>query len=320
MPRAFRRRGQKVLGQARLVSGWSHDIIARLSITSTRTEAGRRWLFDATAAPGWTAAGSQKGSFMTVVTMRELLEAGVHFGHQTRRWNPKMKPFIFQERNGIYIIDLALTVQRLRETYEVVKQLAREGRVILFVGTKKQAQDVVREEAERAGTFFVNQRWLGGTLTNFATIQKRIARLRELENMKLQGDFERLPKKEVAKLADEMNRLERFLGGIKDMHRLPDALFVVDPKKERIAVLEARKLKIPIIAVIDTNCDPDEIDYPIPGNDDAIRAVKLMVGKIADAIIEGKTESESAYDEGAYSGPAQEYVEEGLPTMAEAER
>ncbi len=180
---------------------------------------------------------------MTVVTMRELLEAGVHFGHQTRRWNPKMKPFIFQERNGIYIIDLALTVQRLRETYDVVKQLAREGRVILFVGTKKQAQDVIREEAERAGTFYVNQRWLGGTLTNFATIQKRISRLRKLENMKLQGDFERLPKKEVAKLQDEMNRLERFLGGIKDMHRLPDAIFVVDPKKERIAVLEARKLK-----------------------------------------------------------------------------
>jgi len=209
-------------------------------------------------------------------------------------------------------------VQRLRETYDVVRQLAREGRVILFVGTKKQAQDVVREEAERAGTFFVNQRWLGGTLTNFATIQKRIARLRELENMKLQGDFERLPKKEVAKLADEMSRLERFLGGIKDMHRLPDALFIVDPKKERIAVLEARKLKIPIIAVIDTNCDPDEIDYPIPGNDDAIRAVKLMVGKIADAIIEGRTESESAYDEGAYPGAAEEFVEEGPVTMAEA--
>jgi small subunit ribosomal protein S2 len=255
---------------------------------------------------------------MSVITMRELLEAGVHFGHQTRRWNPKMKPFIFQERNGIYIIDLALTVQRLRETYDVVKQLAREGRVILFVGTKKQAQDVVREEAERAGTFYVNQRWLGGTLTNFATIQKRIARLRELENMKLQGDFERLPKKEVAKLQDEMNRLERFLGGIKDMHRLPDALFIVDPKKERIAVLEARKLKIPIIAVIDTNCDPDEIDYPIPGNDDAIRAVKLMVGKIADAIIEGRTESESAYDQALYETPPQEFEEEAPTTMAEA--
>ncbi len=265
--------------------------------------------------------GPERYTRMTVVSMRELLEAGVHFGHQTRRWNPKMKPYIFQERNGIYIIDLALTVQRLRETYEVVKQLAREGRVILFVGTKKQAQDVVREEAERAGTFYINQRWLGGTLTNFATIQKRIARLRELENMKLQGDFERLPKKEVAKLQDEMNRLERFLGGIKDMHRLPDALFVVDPKKERIAVLEARKLKIPIIAVIDTNCDPDEIDYPIPGNDDAIRAVKLMVGKIADAIIEGRTESESSYEASVYEASPQDYAaEEALTTMAEAGR
>src|SRR5579872_5449406 len=228
--------------------------------------------------------------------MRELLEAGVHFGHQTRRWNPKMKPFIFQERNGIYITDLSKTIVRVRAVYEVVKQLARDGKVILFVGTKKQAQDAVKEEAERAGTFFVNQRWLGGTLTNFATIQKRIARLRELEGMRQQGTFDLLPKKEVSKLTEELDKLERFLGGIKDMHRLPDALFVVDPKKERIAVLEARKLKIPIIAVIDTNCDPDEIDYAIPGNDDAIRAVKLMTSKIADAILEGRTESESAVE------------------------
>ncbi|MBV9103932.1 MAG: 30S ribosomal protein S2, partial [Candidatus Eremiobacteraeota bacterium] len=198
--------------------------------------------------------------------MKALLEAGVHFGHQTRRWNPKMKRYIFQERNGIYIIDLQKTVILLREVYAVVKAMAREGKVILFVGTKKQAQDAVKEEAERAGTFFVNQRWLGGTLTNFATIQKRIARLRELEGMRAQGDFDRLPKKEVAALADELEKLERFLGGIKDMHRLPDAIFIVDPKKERIAVLEARKLKIPIIAVVDTNCDPDEIDYLIPGN------------------------------------------------------
>lgn len=238
---------------------------------------------------------------MSVITMRELLEAGVHFGHQTRRWNPKMKPYIFQERNGIYIIDLALTVQKLRETYELLRQMSRDGKVILFVGTKKQAQDVVRDEAERSGAYFVNQRWLGGTLTNWSTIQKRIARLRELEHMKAQGDFDRLPKKEVAKLQDELNKLERFLGGIKDMPRLPDAVFIVDPKKERIAVLEARKLKIPIIAVIDTNCDPDEITYPIPGNDDAIRAVKLMVSKIANAIIEGRTESESAYDGNVYS-------------------
>ncbi|HZZ65473.1 MAG TPA: 30S ribosomal protein S2 [Candidatus Baltobacteraceae bacterium] len=260
---------------------------------------------------------------MSVISMRALLEAGVHFGHQTRRWNPKMKPYIFQERNGIYIIDLALTVQKLRETYEAVKQMSREGKVVLFVGTKKQAQDVVKEEAERAGTFFINQRWLGGTLTNFSTIQKRISRLRELENMKQQGDFDRLPKKEVAKLTEEMNKLERFLGGIKDMHRLPDAVFIVDPKKEQIAVLEARKLKIPIIAVIDTNCDPDEIDYPIPGNDDAIRAVKLMVSKIADAIIEGKTETESSSDAAAY-GEVPEYEafpeqEETVTTMADAE-
>jgi small subunit ribosomal protein S2 len=236
------------------------------------------------------SAGSQ------VITMRELLEAGVHFGHQTRRWNPKMKPYIFQERNGIYIIDLSKTIARVREVYEVVKGMAATNKVILFVGTKKQAQDAVKEEAERCGTFFVNQRWLGGTLTNFATIQKRIARLRELEGMRQQGTFDLLPKKEVAKLTDELDKLERFLGGIKDMHRLPDALFVVDPKKERIAVLEARKLKIPIIAVVDTNCDPDEVDYLIPGNDDAIRAVKLMVSKIADAIIAGHTEAESSYD------------------------
>jgi small subunit ribosomal protein S2 len=246
------------------------------------------------ALPADGAAGNQ------VITMRELLEAGVHFGHQTRRWNPKMKPYIFQERNGIYIIDLSKTIAAVRQVYEIVKQMSRDNKVVLFVGTKKQAQDAVKEEAERCGTFFVNQRWLGGTLTNFATIQKRIARLRELEGMRQQGTFDLLPKKEVAKLSDELEKLERFLGGIKDMHRLPDALFVVDPKKERIAVLEARKLKIPIIAVVDTNCDPDEVDYLIPGNDDAIRAVKLMVSKIADAIIAGHTEAESSYDESSY--------------------
>jgi small subunit ribosomal protein S2 len=234
--------------------------------------------------------------------MKALLEAGVHFGHQTRRWNPKMKPYIFQERNGIYIIDLSKTVLMLREVYAAVRQMARDGKVILYVGTKKQAQDVVKEEAERAGTYYVNERWLGGTLTNFSTIQKRIARLRELEGMRAQGSFDLLPKKEVSRLTDELDKLERFLGGIKDMHRLPDAVFIVDPKKERIAVLEARKLKIPIIAVIDTNCDPDEIDYPIPGNDDAIRAVKLMVSKISDAIIEGRTEHESGgFDDDDYA-------------------
>lgn len=278
---------------------------------------------------GWCQDGGRSGTRkernVSVISMRALLEAGVHFGHQTRRWNPKMKPYIFQERNGIYIIDLSLTVAKLRETYEAVKKLSRENKVILFVGTKKQAQDVVKEEAERAGTFYINQRWLGGTLTNFATIQKRIARLRELEGMKQQGDFDRLPKKEVSRLSDEMTKLERFLGGIKDMHRLPDAVFIVDPKKERIAVLEARKLKIPIIAVIDTNCDPDEIDYPIPGNDDAIRAVKLMVGKIADAIIEGKTETQSAAEGGIYGEPvpveaADEAEEEPVTTLADAEQ
>ena len=251
----------------------------------------------------------------SVISMKALLEAGVHFGHQTRRWNPKMKPYIFQERNGIYIIDLSKTVLMLREVYAAVKQMARDGKVILFVGTKKQAQDVVKEEAERAGTFYVNERWLGGTLTNFSTIQKRIARLRELEGMRNQGNFDLLPKKEVSRLSDELEKLERFLGGIKDMHRLPDAVFIVDPKKERIAVLEAKKLKIPIVAVIDTNCDPDEIDYPIPGNDDAIRAVKLMVSKISDAIIEGRTEVESSrFEDEAYADP----YSQALPVAAAA--
>jgi small subunit ribosomal protein S2 len=239
--------------------------------------------------------------------MKQLLEAGVHFGHQTRRWNPKMAKYIFQERNGIYIIDLQKTVLKLREVYGVVKEMARQGKIFLFVGTKKQAQEVVKEEAERAGMFYVNQRWLGGTLTNFQTIQKRIQRLRDLERQRDTGVFEVLTKKEVGRLTDELRKLDRFLAGIKDMPKLPDALFVVDPRKERIAVLEARKLKIPIIAVIDTNCDPDEIDYAIPGNDDAIRAVKLMTGKIADAIVEGKTEAESA-----------EYMGGSVPAASEA--
>lgn len=250
----------------------------------------------------------------SIISMKELLEAGVHFGHQTRRWNPKMKPYIFQERNGIYIIDLQKTVMLMREVYAAVRQMARDGKVILYVGTKKQAQEVVKDEAERAGTFYVNQRWLGGTLTNFATIQKRISRLRELEGMRDQGTFDRLPKKEASRLSDELDKLQRFLGGIKDMHRLPDAVFIVDPKKERIAVLEARKLKIPIIAVVDTNCDPEEIDYLVPGNDDAIRAVKLMVSKISDAIIEGRTESESAYDAGAYDDV---YADSPIPETGE---
>jgi small subunit ribosomal protein S2 len=239
----------------------------------------------------------------SIISMKQLLEAGVHFGHQTRRWNPKMAKYIFQERNGIYIIDLQKTVVKLREVYAAVTEMSRQGKIFLFVGTKKQASEAVREEAERCGMYFVNSRWLGGTLTNFQTIQKRIQRLRELERQRDTGMFDVLPKKEVSRLTDELDRLERFLGGIKDMPRLPDALFIVDPRKERIAVLEARKLKIPIIAVIDTNCDPDEIDYAIPGNDDAIRAVKLMAGKIADAIVEGRTESESGRDAGEAEAP-----------------
>lgn len=223
---------------------------------------------------------------MAIVSMKQLLEAGVHFGHQTRRWNPKMAPYIFTERNGIYIIDLQKTVRKIDEAYNFVKELVASGQSILFVGTKKQAQDAVQEEAERCGMFYVNQRWLGGTLTNFQTIKRRINRLHELDKMEEEGLFEVLPKKEVILLRHEMARLHKFLGGIKDMKELPGALFVVDPRKERIAVAEARKLGIPIIAIVDTNCDPDEIDVVIPGNDDAIRAVRLFCATIADAVIE----------------------------------
>jgi len=224
---------------------------------------------------------------MAVISMKQLLEAGVHFGHQTRRWNPKMDRYIFTERNGIYIIDLQKTVKKVEEAYNFVKELASNGGTMLFVGTKKQAQDSVKEEAERSGMYFINSRWLGGTLTNFQTIQKRIDRLKQLEAMETDGTFEVLPKKEVIILRKEKDRLEKFLGGIKDMKELPSALFVVDPRKERIAIAEARKLGIPIVSIVDTNCDPDEVDYVIPGNDDAIRAVKLLTAKIADAIIEG---------------------------------
>lgn len=225
---------------------------------------------------------------MAVISMKQLLEAGVHFGHQTRRWNPKMAPFIFTDRNGIYIIDLQKTVKKVEEAYNFVKQISAEGDTILFVGTKKQAQESVREEAERCGMFFVNQRWLGGMLTNFQTIRRRIDRLHELEKMEANGTLEVLPKKEVAELMHEKERLQKFLGGIKEMRRLPGALFIIDPRKERIAVAEARKLGIPIVAIVDTNCDPDEIDYIIPGNDDAIRAVRLLTGKMAEAVLEGK--------------------------------
>ena len=225
---------------------------------------------------------------MSVVSMKQLLEAGVHFGHQTRRWNPKMAPYIFTERNGIYIIDLQKTVKKLDEAYLFVRDLAANGDEILFVGTKKQAQDSVRDEATRCGMPFVNARWLGGMLTNFHTIQKRIKRLAQLKSMEENGTFDMLPKKEVIKLKLEIEKLEKFMGGITGMKRQPAAMFIVDPRKERIAVAEAKKLGIPIVAIVDTNCDPDEIDYVIPGNDDAIRAVKLIAGAMADAVLEGK--------------------------------
>ena len=223
---------------------------------------------------------------MSVIPMKSLLEAGVHFGHQTRRWNPKMAEYIFTARNGIYIIDLQKTSKKVDEAHAFIKSIAEEGKTVLFVGTKKQAQDAIREEAERCGMYFVNQRWLGGMLTNFKTIRKRIERLKELERMSTDGTFEALPKKEVSQLKKEMEILERNLGGIKEMKKLPGALFIVDPKKEHNAVLEARKLNIPIVGIVDTNCDPDDTDYVIPANDDAIRAVKLIAGAMADGIIE----------------------------------
>lgn len=225
---------------------------------------------------------------MSVVTMKGLLEAGVHFGHQTRRWNPKMAEYIFTERNGIYIIDLQKTVSKVEEAYEFIKEVSEDGGKILFVGTKKQAQEAIEAEAKRCGMYYVNQRWLGGMLTNYKTIKKRIDRLSKLKEMEEEGIFEVLPKKEVMQLKHEAERLEKFLGGIQDMGGLPDVLFVVDPRKERIAVNEAKILGIPVVAIVDTNCDPDEIDYVIPGNDDAIRAVKLLTGTMADAVIEGR--------------------------------
>jgi small subunit ribosomal protein S2 len=225
---------------------------------------------------------------VSVITMKQLLEAGVHFGHQTRRWNPKMATYIYMERNGIYIIDLQQTVRKFDDAYNFIKSISAEGKGVLFVGTKKQAQETIREEAQRCEMYFVNQRWLGGMLTNYKTIRKRVFRLKELEKMEAEGSMEVLPKKEIARLLNEKERLERFLGGIKDMDRLPGAVFVVDPRKEKIAVAEARKLNIPVVAIVDTNCDPDEIDYVIPGNDDAIRAVKLISSRIADAVLEGK--------------------------------
>ena len=243
---------------------------------------------------------------MAVISMKQLLEAGVHFGHQTRRWNPKMAPYIFTERNGIYIIDLQKTVKKVDEAYDFLRSVAEEGKSILFVGTKKQAQEAVKEEGLKSGMFYVNERWLGGMMTNFATIRKSINRLKELEAMEEDGTFEVLSKKEVLALKREQEKLEKSLGGIKDMEELPGALFIVDPRKERIAVAEAKKLNIPIVAIVDTNCDPDEIDYVIPGNDDAIRAVKLLTSRMADAVIEGRQgEAGEVVEEAATSEDAE---------------
>ena len=229
---------------------------------------------------------------MSVISMKQLLEAGVHFGHQTRRWNPKMAQYIFTERNGIYIIDLQKTVKKAEEAYKAMKEIAETGKPVLFVGTKKQAQEAIKEEAERCGMFYVNERWLGGMLTNHKTIQTRINKLRELERMENEGVFEVLPKKEVIKLRAEKEKLEKYLNGMKDMPELPGAMFVVDPRKENIAIQEAHRLGIPVFGIVDTNCDPEELDYAIPGNDDAIRAVKLITGAMATAIIEARQGAE----------------------------
>lgn len=249
---------------------------------------------------------------MAIISMKQLLEAGVHFGHQTRRWNPKMAPYIFTERNGIYIIDLQKTVRKVDEAYQFVRNTVADGGTILFVGTKKQAQESVRQEAERCGMPYVNQRWLGGMLTNFETIRSRIDRLQHLETMESDGSFYLLPKKEVLELRKEKERLERFLGGIRTLRRIPDAVFVIDPRKEKIAVAEARKLRIPIIAIVDTNCDPDDVDFVIPGNDDAIRAVRLLTSKMADAVME----AQEGYQE-AESEPASADEEHGDEVQAQ---
>ncbi len=245
---------------------------------------------------------------MSVVSMKQLLEAGVHFGHQTRRWNPKMAEYIYMERNGIYIIDLQKTVKKLEEAYSFVRDLAGEGKSILFVGTKKQAQDAVREEAARVGMYYVNARWLGGMLTNFKTMRTRVDRLAQLRKMQEDGTFDMLPKKEVIKHTNEIAKLEKYLGGVQEMKKLPGALFVVDPRKEHNAIAEARKLHIPIIAIVDTNCDPDEVDYVIPGNDDAIRAIRLIAGAMASAVQEGRQGEDAEVTEA--SAEAEASVEE----------
>ncbi len=263
---------------------------------------------------------------MSVVSMKNLLEAGVHFGHQTRRWNPKMARFIFAERNGIYIIDLQKTVKKIQEAYKFVKSVIADGGTILFVGTKKQAQETIKEESIRCGMYFINQRWLGGTLTNYETIQKRIDYLKRIERMKEDGTFDLLPKREVSALEKERVKLEKYLGGIKDMKKLPTALFIIDPKKEHIAVSEARKMGIPTVAIVDTNCDPDEIDYVIPGNDDAIRAIKLLTQTISNAIIEnreGRSEEVAPAVETAVTGDESELPDMSTyvaPVLTESEK
>jgi small subunit ribosomal protein S2 len=259
------------------------------------------------------------GNVLAKVSMKQLLEAGVHFGHQTRRWNPKMKPYIFTERNGIYIIDLQKTVKLMDITYNFVRDLTADGGSIIFVGTKKQAQESIRTEAERCGAHYVNHRWLGGMLTNFNTIRRRIDRMIELDRMEEDGTFERLTKKEVLNLRNEKERLLKFLRGIRDMKKIPDAIYVVDPRKEKIAVAEARKLDIPVIAILDTNCDPDEIDYLIPGNDDAIRAVKLITSVIADAVLEGKQISEAPDVDEQVAAVEEEKPEPAAEVAPEAE-
>ncbi len=250
---------------------------------------------------------------MSGIALKDLLEAGVHFGHQTKRWNPKMKAYIFGERNGIYIIDLAKTAKLFREAEQFATTLAAEGKTVLFVGTKRQAQDAIAEEAQRSGMFFVNQRWLGGLLTNFTTIQRSLARLRDLEAMETDGRYETLSKKEIAQLEKEKRKLQKNLEGIRNMSRLPDALFVVDTRKEKIAVDEARKLKIPVIGVVDTNCDPDEVDFVIPGNDDALRAIRLFASRIADAVVTGRGVRESAHADDGGEGDADERARRGRP-------
>ncbi len=257
---------------------------------------------------------------MAVVTMKELLEAGVHFGHQVRRWNPKMKRYIFGERNGIYIIDLQKTLKGIEDAYAFMREVSASGEHVLFVGTKKQAQDAIKEEATRAGAFYVNNRWLGGMLTNFSTIKKSIEKLKRIERMKEEGIYEKLTKKEVSKIEKTRSKLEKNLGGIKEMQSLPGAVFIVDPKKEYIAVNEARKLNIPIVAIVDTNCDPDLIDYVIPGNDDAIRAIRLITSKMADAVLEGKQMLEKKLEEEAMQEAMEEKLQEDEATEAVAEK